>query len=1048
MRGLIHACLEHRWTIVGLSILLLAFGLRILDDASFDAFPEFASPRVEIQTEAPGMSSEEVETLVTNPLEATLAGIPKLEHIRSKSVLGLSSVVLLFGREVDLVAARALVQERLSQAIARLPVLAKAPVMLAPLSSTSRVMKIGMWSPKASQMELTDLARWTVRPRLLAVPGVANVAIWGERDRQLQVLVNPERLAALGSNLDQVLAATREAVTPRAGGFVDTPSQRLPVIHPQMVQGAEDLARVPLALAASQGVSPSGSSAPAPASTVPSTVRSNLRIGDVAEVVEQHPAPIGDALVTQGAGLLLIVEKQPDGNTLAVTKGVDAALAGLKPGLPNIEIDATIFRPAGFIERALDNLGHAMMVGCVLVVLVLLLFLWDVRTALISVTAIPLSLLAAAAVLTAFGRTIDTMVITGLVIALGEVVDDAIIDVENIHRRLHETKPATLAAKLKVVLEASLEVRSAIVYASIVVVLVFIPVLLLEGVAGAFFRPLALSYGLAVLASTAVALTVTPVLSLLLLSSSAERTTRSPLYAWIAPRYATLVKHALERPKAWLVGGSVALALTIVSSFALKEQFLPAFQENDLLMHWIARPGTSLEAVQRSANRAREELLKVPGVRNFGAHIGRAEVADEVVGPNFAELWVSVDPEANLAAATAHIQEVVHRHPGVYRDVQTYLQERIREVLSGGSGAIIVRLYGTQLSALRSSAKTLARQIGEVPGVAHAKPESQVLVPQIEIRPNLARCAALGIDPGLVRARASTLVQGERVGQLARGNQPVDVVIWGTSDVRADLSSIQNLLLDLGGGRVVSLRDVADVRIAPMQNTITHDATSRKTDVVVDLTAGADLRDVSDRVHAVLNAFPQPPGQHFEMLGEHQASSQARSRLLIAALFALVGIALVLHADFRSARLTLLVLASLPFALVGGVAAVFGTGGVVSLGTLVGLVTVLGIAARNGIMLVSHLRQLEDEGMVFGPELVGRGATERVLPILMTALATGLALVPLVWRGLAPGHEIEHPMAVVILGGIVSSTILNLLVLPALYLRYGRRTQEAPATSV
>lgn len=1018
VRTLITWCLHQRWVVLGLSLGLMMLGARAASEASFDAFPEFAPPRVEVQVEAPGMSSEEVEALITAPLEHALAGTSGLTQLRSKSVLGMASVVLLFAPHSDLLQARALVQERLARAAGQLPQLARAPVMLSPLSSTSRVMKIGIWSRAHTQMELTDLVRWTVRPKLMSIPGVANVAIWGERDRQLQVKVDPARLAAHGVGLERVISTTRAAVTPRAGGFIDSHTQRTPVTHPPLVRDASDLARVPL-----QGVG----------------TNQALTLGQVADVVEGPPPAIGAGLVTQGPGLLLIVEKQRDGNTLEITRQVDAALAALAPGLPGIDVDATIFRPASFIERALHNLREALNIGCVLVILVLVLFLWDARTALVSVTALPLSLFAATAVLCGLGYTIDTMVIAGLALALGEVVDDAIIDVENIHRRLAVERDLSFGERIETVVRASLEVRSAIVYASVIVLMLFLPLLAVDGAAGEFFRPLALAYGLAVLASTFVALTITPTLAFLLLPRRQLGHRKTPFAAFCLRRYTPLLMAALRHPRRVVLATISTLLVTGIAFASLREEFLPAFQESDFLMHWIARPGTSLEGVTRSAELARVELLEVPGVRNFGAHIGRAELGDEVVGPNFAELWISVDPRADLAATMARVRGVVEGIPGVYRDVQTYLQERMREVLSGGSGAIVVRLYGQDLAVLKDSAARLGAQLEQIEGVAHARPEAHALVPQLEIAPNLERCAALGIDPGAVRAQASSLVQGERVGQLVRGLQTIDVMVVGHDALRADVSALHDLVLPLDDQRSVRLADIADLRIMPMQNTIAHDAGSRKLDVVVDLAVGADLGQIARAIAAKVRAFPFAAAHHAELLGEYRARTQAQTKLAVVSALALFGVALVLLADFRSLRLALLVIASLPFALVGGVFATICSHGMVSLGTLVGLVTVIGIAARNGIMLIAHYRYLEShEGVPFGSELVLRGACERLAPILMTALATALALVPLVFRGAAPGHEIEYPMAVVILGGVISSTLLNLFVMPVLYLQFGR----------
>jgi CzcA family heavy metal efflux pump len=1013
--------LQQRWLVIGLALLFVPLAIRGLGSARFDAFPEFAPPRVEVQTEAPGLSSEEVEALVTTPLEAALAGTPGMTAIRSKSVLGLSSIVLLFPMGTDPMQARALVQERVTRATPGLPTVAAAPVLLSPLSSTSRIMKIGVWSKTRSQTELSDLARWRVRPALMSVPGVANVAVWGEQRRRLEVRVDADRLVAQQVDLGKLVSATREALTPRPGGLVDLPTTRLPVVQTAMVQDADDLARLPLSTLG----------------------RGTVTLGDVAEVHESHAVPIGDALVTQGSGVLLIVEKQLGASTLEVTRGVDQALARLAPGLPEVELDATIFRPASFIERALTNLGHAMGIGCLFVIAVLFVFLWNARTALISVVAIPLSLLSAAFVLTLLGRTIDTMVIAGLVIALGEVVDDAIIDIENIHRRLRELPESPdFRRALRVVLDASLEVRSSIVFASAIVLLVFVPILFLEGVAGEFFRPLALAYGLAILASTVTAITITPVLALVLLPRTHERERPSPLAHRLLRAYEPILRRTMAHPKRLLGATLVLLAFSALLGTTLREEFLPRFAENDFLMHWVARPGTSLEAVVRGANRARTELLSVPGVRNFGAHIGRAEVADEVVGPHFAELWISVDPAADLAATARRVNEVVDGYPGVFRDVQTYLQERMREVLSGGGGAVVVRLRGPDLDALRATAGLLAHALESTPGIAHARPESQVLVPQIQIRVDASRCAAFGIEPGLVRARAATLLAGERAGQLVRGLQPIDVVVWGNEASRADVAAVRDLGIAVDGRVLTRLGEVADVAIVPVPNTIAHDATTRKLDVLIDLAPGADLSGVSSAVASRVGALTLPVGHHAEILGEGAARTEARTRLLGAAVLALIGIFLVLLADFRSARVALLVFGGLPFALVGGVFAA-AIEGVVSLGTLIGLIAVIGIAARNGIMLISHFRHLEREERVpFGPELVVRGACERLAPILMTALATGLALAPVVVSGQAAGHEIEHPMAVVILGGLASSTVLTLLVTPALYAWLGRRDAE------
>lgn len=1002
-------------------VLLLVAGYRALRHAPLDVFPEFAPPLVEVQTEAPGLSSEQVESLVTIPLENALTGIPHVTAVRSKSVLGLSQVVLVLRHGTDHLKVRQLVQERLAAEARQLPAVARPPVILQPLSSTSRVMKIGVWSKTLSQRDLTILALWTIRPKLMSVPGVANVAIWGQRDRQLQVLVDPDRLRANGVTLDAVVRASGDAVVLETGGFLDTPNQRLAVRHVSPVLDPADLARTVVDY---RGGAP-------------------IRLGDVAEVAIGSPPPIGDAVINDGPGLLLIVEKQPEGNTLELTRHVEHALDTLRPGLQDVEIDATIFRPATFIERALDNLTHALLVGCVLVVVVLIAFLYDWRTAAISLTAIPLSLVTAVLLLTWAGATVNTMVLAGLVIALGELVDDAIIDVENIVRRVRLNRQASnpLSA-FEVVVAASNEVRSAVVYASLIVILVFLPVFFLDGLAGAFFRPLALAYVLAILASLAVALTVTPALAFLLLTGRAGARPEAPLARLFKRLYRPAVVALVGRPYLALATIAVALAATVAAATRLGQEFLPNFQETDFLMHFVEKPGTSIDAMRRVTVQASKDLRAIPGVRNFGSHIGRAEVADEVVGPNFTELWISIDPDADHATTVRQIEQVVMAYPGLYRDVLTYLRERIKEVLTGASASIVVRLYGPNLDALRRKAREVETAMAAVPGVINLKVEPQVLVAQVEVRMRPEAAERFGLTAGHIRQASTTLLRGRKVGEVYEDQKKFDVSVWGVPALRNDVSAIRGLPIDTPAGVQVRLGDVADVAIVPTPNEIKRENASRRLDITCNV-QGRDLGAVAAEIEARVRALTFDREYHPEFLGEYAARQESTRRLIALSALAVLGIVLLLYIDFQAWRPTLLVLLTIPFALIGGVFAVFLTGRVLSLGSLVGFVTVLGIAARNGILMVSHFRHLEHaEGEPFGPGLVIRGAAERLTPILMTALTTGLALVPLAIGGNKPGHEIEHPLAVVILGGLATSTILNLFLVPPIYARFGRETSH------
>ena len=1046
LSSLISNSIRLRVVVLALCAALMVVGLRSVRKAPLDVFPEFAPAQVEIQTEVPGLSAEEVESLVTMPLENALNGIPSVTTVRSKSVLGLSQVVLILEDGAEPGRVRQMVQERVAAETPRLPIVARPPVILQPLSSTSRVMKIGVSSKVLSQRDLTVLALWTIRPKLMSVPGVANVAIWGQRDKQFQVLVDPDRLRANNVTLDALTKAAADAAALDAGGVVDSPNQRIAIKHVSRIAEPEDLA---LTVVDFRGGAP-------------------VRIGDIAEVRIGSPIPIGDAIINDGPGLLLIVEKQPQANTLELTRQVDAAIESLKPGLKDVEVDPTIFRPATFIERAIDNLTKALGIGCGLVVLILLVFLFDWRTAVISLTAIPLSLVAAILVFAYSGSTINTMVLAGLVIALGEVVDDAIIDVENIARRLRQRTPDG-RSDFRIVLEASLEVRSAVVYASLIVVLVFLPVFFLDGLAGSFFRPLAVAYVIAILASLVVALTVTPAMSYMLLTGPnplvrflkalTVRTMKAvglsfvldglaatfnpnrtpPLTALLMTIYRSVLPPFLSRPYTCLLAILIAFALTGASTYRLGQEFLPNFQETDFLMHFVEKPGTSIEAMDRITIEASKDLREVkddrgkPIVRNFGSHIGRAEVADEPVGPNFTELWISIDPDTDYPAAIKKIEAVVYNYPGLYRDVLTFLRERIKEVLTGTSATIVVRLFGPDQVVLRAKAKEVEAAMATVEGVSNLKVEPQVLVAQVEVRLRPEAAARYGLTAGHIRKASTTLLKGAKVGEVYEGQKKFDVVVWGTPNTRTDLASVRALPIDTPAGTQVRLGDVADVRIVPAPNEIRRENASRRLDVTCNV-KDRDLGSVAKEVEEKVKAIPFEREYHPEFLGEYTARRESNRKLYALGFLAVIGIVLLLYVDFQAWRPTFLVALTIPFALVGGVIAVFFTGGVVSLGSMVGFVTVLGIAARNGIMLVSHYRHLEaDEGVPLGMELVLRGSAERIAPILMTALATGLALLPLALTGNKPGQEIEYPLAVVILGGLVTSTLLNLFLLPPLY---------------
>jgi CzcA family heavy metal efflux pump len=1015
LKKLIYTAVNARIFVLLIALALIVFGLNTIKEAPLDVFPEFAPIKVEIQTEAPGLSTLEVEQLISLPLEQAVNGTPQLKTLRSKSVLGLSSVVMLFEEGTNLSEARNAVQERLSLASSRLPVVAKPPVMLPALSSLSRMLKIGVSSKKLNQMEISSLVMWTIRPRLMSVPGVANVAVWGQRDKELQVLVNPEKLRAYGITIAQILKSTGDASSIEAGGFVDSPNQRIAIRHTNLKTQPEDLAKT---------VVDFKNGAP-------------ILLGDIAEIVIGYPPPIGDAVINHGDGLLLIVEKHPNANTIEVTNNVEAAIAELKPGLQDLDIDSTIFRPATFIERAIQNLQHALLLGALMVALILMIFLRNKRAAFISICAIPLSLISAVLVLTAFNISMNTMVIAGLVIALGEVVDDAIIDVENIIRRLKLNQLLdSPKSKLDVIVAASLEVRSAVVYATMIVMVVFLPVLFLDGIAGAFFKPLATAYLLAILASLLVALIVTPALSFILLDADSKEK-ELQLITWLNAQYRHLLDKVLLKPKKVIIITLAAFLSTGVSALFLGSEFLPAFKETDFLMHFLERPGSSIEQMKKMTKRASHDLLAIPGVRNFGAHIGRAEVADEVVGPNFTELWISIDPEVNYEKTVAKIKDTMHGYSGIYTDVQTYLKERSKEVLTGSSASIVVRLFGQDLTVLRKQAESIRSTMQTVDGIAELKIEPQVLVPQIEIRLKQDAAQRYGINTNDIRQVTSMVLKGIKVGEAYEAQQKVDVVVIGDADSKVDITAVQQLPINSPFGAQLSIKDVADVYFVGMPNEIKHEAVSRRIDIIANA-SGRDLGSVASEVEQKVAALAFPTGYYPQFLGEYAVQKAASNRLLWLSILMLFAIGFIVYMDFKSYQHTFIFLASLPFALIGGVLGVFLSGAVISLGSIIGFIAVLGIAARNGILLISHYRHLiSNEGFSHGVDLIMHGSSERLVPILMTALATSLALLPIIFKGPISGYEIEYPLAVVVVSGLLTSTLLNLILLPSIFLKYG-----------
>jgi CzcA family heavy metal efflux pump len=1044
LRWIVGSCLQLRLLVVAIAVGVMLTGVGQLRQMPVDTLPEFIPPTVEIQTEALGLSAAEVEQMITVPLEQDLLnGVAWLDEIRSDSVPGLSRIQMIFEPGTDLMRARQVVQERLTQAHA-LPNVSKAPQMIEPQSSTSRVMMARMSSTDLTPIEMSVLARWNIKPRILGVPGVSNVAIFGQRERQVQVQVDPERLRALGVSLLDVIETTGnalwvsplsflEASTPGTGGFIDTPNQRLTVQHLNPIVDAKGLAQVPVEV---------GSSDDAAGGAEP------LRLGDVANVVEDHQPLIGDAVAPDAANdLYFVIEKMPNANTLEVTQGVEETLAALAPGLSGIEFDTTVYRPASFIEMAMGNLAPALLAGAVLAVLALGAFFFDWRTALIGAVAIPLSVVAAAFVLYLRGMTFNAILLAGLVVALGVIIDDVVVDVDTIKRRLRENREnSNERSAAEVVLSAAQETRGPAVYGTLIVLVALVPTFLVGfagGLPGAFFAPLALSFALALLVSFGVALTVTPVLALVLYSGSAVERPESPVVRGLQGLYSRVLAPMVQRPR-WgyaLAGALLAAGLMAIPS--LGQSMLPAFQDRDLLIHWEAAPGTSLPEMNRVTTLVSQELETIPGVRNVGAHVGRAITSDQSAGVNAGELWVSLEPTANYSATVTAVRDVVDGYPGLYRDVVTYPEQRIRDVLTGQTDAVVARLYGQDYAVLGAQAEKIRERIAGIDGIVDPHVTAPIDEPTLQIEVDLEKAQAAGIKPGDVRRAAAALLSSVEVGSLFDEQKVFEVVVWGAPETRHSLTSINNLLIDTPDGGHVRLGDVAKVGLAPSPANIEHDAVSRYVDIGADV-QGRDVGDVAAEINQVLTGINLPLEYHAELLGGYAQQQETERQLLGFAIAAMIGIFLLLQAAFNSWTLAGLAFASLPLALAGGLLAVFASGGVISLGALAGFLAILSVATRNGIAQIKNFQRLAQEtGEAVSPALVMQGAHERLAPVAATALATGLALAPLAVIGPVAGNEILHPMAVVTLGGLVTATLVNLLVVPSLYMRFAPASQPA-----
>jgi CzcA family heavy metal efflux pump len=1008
-----------RWTLerprlmAAAAIVLLIYGGVAVQRSKLDVFPDFVPAQVEVQTEAPGLTAEQVESLVTRPVENAINGSAGVAQMRSTSIAGLSTITVNFTEGAEPFRARQIVSEALNE-VDPLPQGVSTPKVTPLTSSTMDLLKVGFTSERLSPMQLRDLVDWTVRPVILAADGVARATVYGGQIRRIEVRVKPDALAARGLGLADVLAAVKGTSGVAGSGYIDSPQQRILIESHGNAQTAADVAAAPLP--AQDGAAPA-------------------RIGDVAEVVDGPGQLNGDALIMGRPGVLLSISSQYGANTLDSTRAVEKALGDLAPALKaqGVNVVGGLHRPANFITTALRGIGEDLAIGAVLIALVLFLFMRDLRTVAIAFVSIPLALLTAVIVLHQMGSTLNTMTLGGLAVALGVVVDDAVIGAENIVRRLRTAPPG--AKPHEVILKASVEVRAPVLYATLMLALVLLPVLLLHGLQGAFFSPLAAAFIIATLASLAVAVTLTPALALLLLRRSNLK---------IEPGWLRHTKHAHERllrrgiesPRAEIVLAVVALAATIAGFAMFESELLPSFRESHFVLGVTGPPGTSLGVMKDYGTRISRELLAIDGVGTVEQQIGRAQGGEDTWGTEKSEFHVELKPGLR-GGKQDEIQDKIHKilagYPGLTTEVLTFLGDRIGESLSGETASLAIGVYGADLDTLDRTAGQIAAVLKTVDGAVDVQVGTPPSTPVVRVDLDYPALARYGIAPADALEAVGAAYQGEAAARIFQANRTIDIAVTTPPELRRDPETVGDLLIRSSSGAAVPLRQVAKVYLAETRTSVAHQGGRPRQVVTANPPPSKAARVTRTARSAIAAKVKLPPGVYLEFAGAAEGTGAAQRELLFNSALAIGGVVALLLLCFGEWRPTVLVLGATPFALVGGVIAVALTGASLSLGSLVGFVTLFGVAARNAILLIAHLELLlHEEGHPWSIDTVILATRERLTPILMTALVTGLGVAPLALSTGQPGREIQGPMAVVILGGLGTSTIASLLLLPAL----------------
>jgi Cu/Ag efflux pump CusA len=1018
---LIGSAMRLRRLVVAAVIAVLGLGLLQLQSAPVDVYPEFEATQVQVQAEALGLSAQEVEQLITVPIEQDLLnGVPWLRSIRSRSMPGLSAIDLVFEPGTDLYRARQMVQERMSQAKA-LPNVGTPPAVIQPKSSTSRVAMVGLRSPSVSMIEMSVLARWQIRPRLMSIPGVSQVSIFGQQDRQLQVQVDPKQLKARNVTLTQLIETAGnalwvsplsfvEASTPGTGGFVETPNQRLGVQHVQPITSADQLADV--ALEGAQGGS--------------------VRLGDVSSVVEDHQPQIGAATDAGQQSLMLVVERFPGANTAQVTHDVQDALAAMQPGLKGITVDTSVYQPVRYLDSALHRVGIAVVIGVVLMALVIGVLRRSWRVAVVAVASAATSVVTALWVLHLRGDTLTSMTLIGLAAVMALVVDDAVGDAGDLRSRLRRRREAGQPAVVALLVAGVTSRRGPLTYATLITALLVVPLFLVPGAAGALLAPAAATALLAVGVSLVVAHVVTPVLADLLLrgGTAPSRWTRAP--GWARRGLDGLTARSVGRPL-WAGVTLAVLALLALPGLALlhKGDILPAAQDRSVLVRLEAAQGTGLSEMNRITTAAAAELAKVPGIRTTGTHVGRAVASDRLADVNTGEIWVTVAEGADYAGTLEAVRTTVHGYPGLRSSVQTYEADRLTAAGATTGDDLVVRVYGQDLATLARTAEEVRQEIQTVGGVISPTVQTQVAQPTVEIQVDLAAAQRVGLRPGDIRRDASTLISGLTVGSLYQDQAIFDVVLWTGAPSRASLGSLQSLLIDTPSGGTVPLGSVARVHIAPDPSVITHDAVSRSLDVTAQV-HGRSASEVARDVTTHLRRMSFPYEYRAEVVGDAVARSQSTQWILLTGVVVAMLVYLLLQAATGSWRGAAVLMVTVPFAAAGGLLVAELSRSVLSGGVLAGLGAVGALALRQGLMLVRRAQTLREKAYPVAECM--RHAVRETTPALVTsALATGALFLPAAAMGGGAGLELLQPFAVTLVAGLITLVAIVLFVLPNLY---------------